>query len=64
MNYETKEAILNSLISDYTLGLRHSNHYFLACALGQAKTFMIAYPDDKIAKRLYNLVADTVEDLM
>ena len=64
MNYETKEAILNSLIKDFTLGLRQNNLYFLACALGQAKAFMIAYPDDKIAKRLYNLVADTVEDLM
>ena len=64
MNYETKEAILNSLISDYKLGLRQNNPYFLACALGQAKAFMTAYPDDKIAKRLYNLVADTMEDLM
>ena len=64
MNYEAKEAILNSLTNDFTLGLRHNNQYLLACALGQAKAFMIAYPDDKIAKRLYNLVADTVEDLM
>ena len=64
MNYETKEAILNSLINDFKLGLRHNNPYFLACALGQAKAFKIAYPDDKIAKRLYHLVADTVEDLM
>ena len=64
MNYETKEAILNSLTNDFTLGLRHNNQYLLACALGQAKAFMIAYPDDKIAKRLYNLVADTIEDLM
>ena len=64
MNYETKEAVINSLTNDFTLGLRHNNKYFLACALGQAKAFMIAYPDDKIAKRLYNLVADTVEDLM
>ena len=64
MNYEIKEAILNSLIKDFTLGLRQNNQYFLACALGQAKAFMTAYPDDKIAKRLYHLVADTVEDLM
>jgi len=64
MDYKTKEAILNSLIKDFTLGLRQNNQYFLACALGQAKAFMTAYPDDKIAKRLYNLVADTVEDLM
>ena len=64
MNYETKEAVLNSLTNDFTLGLRHNNKYFLACALGQAKAFMIAYPDDKIAKRLYNLVLDTMEDLM
>ena len=64
MNYETKEAILNSLVNDFTLGIRQNNPVFLACALGQAKAFMTAYPDDKIAKRLYNLVADTVEDLM
>ena len=64
MNYETKEAILNSLTNDFTLGLRQNNPYLLACALGQAKAFMIAYPDDKIAKRLYNLVADTTKDLM
>ena len=64
MNYETKEAILNSLINDFKLGLRHNNQYLLACALGQAKAFMIAYPDDKIAKRLYHLVADTIEDLI
>ena len=64
MNYETKEAILNSLTNDFTLGLRHNNHYFLACALGQAKAFMIADPDNKRAKRLYNLVLDTMEDLM
>ena len=64
MNYETKEAILNSLINDFTLGLRQNNQYFLASALGQAKAFMIAYPDDKIAKRLYNLIVDTMEDLM
>ena len=64
MDYETKEAILNSLTNDFTLGLRQNNPYFLACALGQAKAFMIAYPDDKIAKRLYHLVADTVEDFM
>lgn len=64
MNYEIKEAILNSLIKDFTLGLRQNSQYFLACALGQAKTFMIAYPDDKIAKKVYNLVADTIEDLM
>ena len=64
MNYEAKEAILNSLTNDFTLGLRQNNPYILACALGQAKAFMTAYPDDKIAKRLYNLVADTIEDLM
>ena len=60
MNYETKEAILNSLASDFTLGLRHNDPYFLACALGQAKAFMIAYPDDKIAKKIYHLVADAM----
>lgn len=64
MDYETKEAILNSLTKDFTLGLRHNNPYFLACALGQAKAFMIADPDNKRAKRLYNLVVDTMEDLM
>lgn len=64
MDYETKEAVLNSIANDFTLGLRHNNYYFLACALGQAKAFMIAYPDDKIAKKIYNLVADTMEDLM
>lgn len=64
MNYETKEAMLNSLINDFTLGIRHNNPYFLACALGQAKAFMIADPDNKRAKRLYNLVVDTMEDLM
>ena len=64
MDYKTKEAILNSLTNDFTLGLRHNNLYFLACALGQAKAFMIAYQDDKIAKKIYNLVADTIEDLM
>lgn len=64
MNYEIKEAILNSLTNDFTLGLRQNNPYLLACALGQAKAFMTAYPDDKIAKRLYHLVANTVEDLM
>ena len=64
MDYETKEAILNSLTTDYTLGLRQNNPYFLAYALGQAKAFMIAYPDNKIAKRVYQLVADTMEDLM
>ena len=64
MNYETKEAILNSLTNDFTLGLRHNNPYLLACALGQAKAFMIAYPDDKIGKKLYGLVADTIKDLM
>ena len=64
MNHETKEAILNSLVNDYTLGLRQNNPYFLACALGQAKAFMIASPDNKIAKRIYNLVAHTMEDLM
>lgn len=64
MNYETKEAMLNSLISDFTIGVRHNNQYYLACALGQAKAFMIADPDNKRAKRLYNLVLDTMEDLM
>ena len=64
MNYETKEAILNSLTNDFILGLRHNNPYFLACALGQAKAFMIADPDNKRAKRLYQLVADTTKDLM
>ena len=64
MNYEAKEAILNSLTNDFTLGLRQDNPYLLACALGQAKALMIAYPDNKIAKRVYHLVADTMEDLM
>ncbi len=64
MNYEIKEAILNSLTNDFTLGLRHNNPYFLACALGQAKAFMIVDPDNKRAKRLYQLVVDTMEDLM
>ena len=64
MDYGIIEAVLNSLTNDFTLGLRHNNQYLLACALGQAKAFMIAYPDDKIAKRLYHLVADTMEDLM
>ena len=64
MNYETKEAILNSLTNDFTLGLRENNPFFLACALGQAKAFMIADPDNKRAKRLYRLVADTILDLM
>ena len=52
MDYGTKEAVLNSIANDFTLGLRHNNHYFLACALGQAKAFMIADPDNKRAKRL------------
>ena len=64
MNYETKEAILNSLTNDFILGLRQNNQYLLACALGQAKAFMIADPDNKRAKRLYQLVADTTKDLM
>ena len=64
MNYETKEAMLNSLTNDFTIGLRHNNQYYLACALGQAKAFMIADPDNKRAKRLYRLVADTILDLM
>ena len=64
MNYETKEAILNSLTNDFILGLRQNNQYLLACALGQAKSFMIADPDNKRAKRLYQLVADTTKDLM
>ena len=64
MNYETKEAILNSLANDFKLGLRQNNLHLLYCALGQAKAFMIADPDNKRAKRLYNLVLDTMEDLM
>lgn len=64
MNYEAKEAILNSLTNDFTLGLRQNNPYLLSCALGQAKALMIAYPDNKIANRVYHLVADTMEDLM
>ena len=64
MNYETKQAILNSLINDFTLGLRQNNPYFLAYALGQAKAFMIADPNNKIAKRLYFLVAEAMNDLM
>ena len=64
MNYETKEAILNSLTTDFTQGLRQNNLYILSFALGQAKALMIAYPDNKIAKRVYQLVADTMEDLM
>ena len=64
MNYETKEAILNSLTTDFTLGVRQNNPYFLACSLGQAKAFMIAYPDNKIAKRIYHPALDTMEDLM
>ena len=64
MNYGTKEEVLNSLTDDFKLGLRQNNLYLLYCALGQAKAFVIAYPDDKIAKRLYHLVADTIEDLM
>lgn len=64
MNYETKEAMLNSLTNDFTIGLRQNNQYYLACALGQAKAFMIADPDNKRAKRLYNLVLDAMEYLM
>ena len=64
MNYETKEAILNSITNYFTLGLKQNNPLFIACALGQAKALMIANPDDKIAKRIYNLVADEMEDLM
>ena len=64
MNYETKEAILNSLANDFTLGIRENNPFFLACALGQAKALMIANPYDKIAKRIYNQVSDAMEDLM
>ena len=64
MNYETKEEILNSLTNNLKLGLRQNNLHLLYSALGQAKAFIIAYPDDKIAKRLYHLVADTIEDLM
>ena len=63
MNYEAKEAILNSLTNYCTLGLRENNPFFLACALGQAEALMIAYPD-KIVKRIYQLVAYTMEDLM
>ena len=64
MNYETKEAILNTLKTDYTLGLRQNNPYFLAYALGQAKAFMITEPDNIIAKRIYNLVLEAMKDLM
>lgn len=64
MNYEAKEAVLNSLTTDFTIGLKQNNPFFLACALGQAKALMIAYPDSKRAKRIYQLVADTIEDLM
>ena len=64
MDYETKEAVLNSIANDFTLGLRQNNPYFLACALGQAKAFMIANPDNKIAKKIYNLAVVTMEDLM
>ena len=64
MNYETKEAILNSLKNDYAQGLKQNNPFFLACALGQAKAFMIANPGDIIAKRIYNLVEDTMKYLM
>ena len=60
MNYEAKEAILNSLVNDFKLGLRQNNPFFLAYTLGQAKALMIANPDDKIAKRIYNLVADAM----
>lgn len=60
MNYEAKEAILNSLTNYFTLGLRENNPFFLACALGQAEALLIAYPDDKIAKRVYNLIADAL----
>ena len=63
MNYEIKEAILNSLKNDYAQGLKQNNPFFLACALGQAKALMIAYPDNKILKRIYQLVAYTMEDL-
>ena len=64
MNYETKEAILNSLTNDFKLGLRQNNLHLLYCALGQAKAFMIANPGDIIAKRIYNLVEDTMKYLM
>ena len=64
MDYETKEAVLNSIANDFTLGLRQKNQYLLACALGQAKAFMIANPGDIIAKRIYNLVEDTMKYLM
>lgn len=64
MNYEAKEAILNSLINDFTLGLKQNNPYLLARALGHANALMIAYPDDKIFKRIFSLVADTMKSLM
>lgn len=64
MNYETKQAILNSLTNYFTLGLRENNPFFLACALGLAEALIIAYPDNKRAKRIYQLVADTMDDLM
>ena len=64
MNYETKEAMLNSLTQDFTQGLRQNNPYILIYALGQAKAFMIAEPDNIIAKRIYNLVAEAMKDLM
>ena len=64
MNYEEKEAIINSLTNYFTLGLRQNNPYFLACALGHAEALMIAYPDDKRVKRLYRLVLDAMEDLI
>ena len=64
MNYETKEAMLNSLTNDFKLGLKQNNLHLLYSALGQAKAFIIAYPDDKIAKRLYQIVEDKIEDLI
>ena len=64
MNYEIKEAMLNSLTQDFTQGLRQNNPYILIYALGQAKAFMIAEPDNIIAKRIYNLVLEAMKDLM
>ena len=64
MNYEIKEAMLNSLTQDFTQGLRQNNLYILSYALGQAKAFIIAEPDNIIAKRIYNLVLEAMKDLM
>lgn len=64
MNYETKEAILNSLTNDFTQGLRQNNLYILTFALGQAKALMIAQPDNITIKRIYSLVLEAMKDLM